>query len=340
MKKVLHLSHHYGCLKDHQYVCNSLGLNLTSCFSLWNTVIPQGCFSMTESLANNIWEKNKEYFKTFDYIITSDTTPLSRIILQNLEEFNGKLNIWVCNRFDYAVNGDHSYYNLFKYASKHDRVKIIPYTEFERFYLNNFDIQTNQETIRPIGLNIETSLSDNEISEIGYDDNETIDLNLSGEVLISRYHNDNIFQNSKEICESFDLVCKHAKYRGFNELKILKNNYNCFLIFPEQYSKLIAFELMQLGMPVILPSRELLLKCSNKPNYFFGSGINHQTIEYCEWYNEYFQRFAVYFEDISSIKESVNFVKENKTIISSIMKECSEEHIKKTLNQWSKVYNV
>lgn len=45
------------------------------------------------------------------------------------------------------------------------------------------------------------------------------------------------------------------------------------MIFPDAYSKLTAFELMQLKMPVILPSEELLLKMSRKPNYFFSTEL-------------------------------------------------------------------
>ena len=101
--KVLHLSHHYGCLKDHQYICKELGLKLDSIFSLWNTVLPKGCFNMTEELANDIWNKNEKYFQSFDYITTSDTAPLSRIFLQNIDKFEGKLNIWISNRFNYNM---------------------------------------------------------------------------------------------------------------------------------------------------------------------------------------------------------------------------------------------
>lgn len=340
MKRVLHLSHHYGCLKDHQFICNSLKLELESCFSLWNTILPQGCFSMSESLANQIWNKHKEYFQKFDYIITSDTAPLSRIILQNIDQFSGQLNIWVCNRFDYNLENDSSYYDIIKFASTHRKVKIIPYTEFERVWMSRFGIETDQETIRPIGLNIDIPLSEIETDEIGYGDDKRINLDQSGDVLISRYHNDNHFQNSKQLCQSFGLTSHHAKYRGIKELKKLVNNYSCFLVFPDQYSKLTAFELMQLSMPVILPSEELLLTLSTKSNYFFGSGVNDQTVKYCEWYNEYYKQFAVYFEDIAGIGEAVQLVKDNKEKLCSIMKACSLSHTNKTINQWKKIYDI
>ena len=48
MTKVLHLSHHYGCLKDHQYVCDKLGLDLTNKLSIWNDIIKRDVYRITK----------------------------------------------------------------------------------------------------------------------------------------------------------------------------------------------------------------------------------------------------------------------------------------------------
>jgi len=338
MKKVLHLSHHYGCLKDHQYICSNLGLELESIYSHSGTILPKGCYRLDSEQANEIWNKNQDYFKSFDYIITSDTAPLSRIILQNIDNFSGKLIVWICNRFDYNLEWDSSYYELIKNYSNHEKVKLIPYTEFERFWLNRFGIETKYETIRPIGLVINESLSKDEEYSIGFDGNYKMDLS-GGDVLVSRYHNDNIFQNSKSICESFGLVASHAKYRGSLELETLSKLYECFLIFPDAYSKFTAFELMQLKMPVILPTEKFLLQCSVKPGYFFSTGVNSNTVKYCEWYNEYFEKFAVYFEDLEGIPDAVQMVKDNKKEICDIMDTLAKTHKEKTLNQWRQIYD-
>ena len=69
---------------------------------------------------------------------------------------------------------------------------------------------------------------------------------------------------------------------------------------------------MQLKMPVILPSEGLLLKMSMKPNYFFSTGVIAETVRYCEWYNEYFEQFAVYYEEMEGIGDAVQMVKDNK----------------------------
>jgi hypothetical protein len=112
------------------------------------------------------------------------------------------------------------------------------------------------------------------------------------------------------------------------------------MIFPDAYSKLTAFEMMQLKMPVILPSEGLLLKMSMKPNYFFSTGVVAETVRYCEWYNEYFEQFAVYYEEMEGIGDAVQMVKDNKEQIRDIMDTCSQKHTEVTLNQWSKVYET
>jgi hypothetical protein len=335
--KVLHLSHHYGCLKDHQYIAKELGLDLTSVFTHWDTVIPKGCFRMTLDLANTIWENNAEYFNEFDYVITSDTAPISRIFLENFDKFDGTLIVWVCNRFDYNMEGDMSYYNLFRKYVDHPRVKVVPYTEFENIWMTRFGIKTKYSTIKPIGLTIPDPLSEDESHIIGFDGNYELDLS-GGDVLVSRYHNDNKFQNSRKICEGFGLKTGTATYRGAEELKKISDLYECFLIFPDAYSKFTTFELMQIGMPIILPSEELLLDLSRKPNYFFSTGIYPQTVKYCEWYNEHYENFAVYFEEMDGIGEAVSMVRENRTVILQKMSDCAIIHKEHELNKWREIY--
>lgn len=338
--RVLHLSHHYGCLKDHQYVCEKLNIELETQFSIWNQIIPRDTYRITKDYANQVWKDNCDYFNSFDYIITSDTAPLSRIFLQNMDKMKPNLIVWVCNRFDYNMYGDSEYYSLFKEATKWDRVKIIPYTEFERIWATQFDINITEKVIRPIGITSKTLLtgesSDNMVG-FGGDYEKIVD---SGDVLISRYHNDTIFQDSKKLFESYNLKATVCKYRGREELKNLGSLYNAFFIIPEQYSKLVAFELMHFKIPVILPSERFILHLSKLPNYWFGSGLYKETVSVCEWYNEYYDKFAIYIDDFSEIPEAYNTIVEHKKGICDIMGECSLLHQQKTLDQWRKVYNV
>jgi hypothetical protein len=340
MKKVLHLSHHYGCLKDHQYVCNELGLDLTNKLSIWNQIVERDHYVISKEYANSVWQKNKDYFNSFDFVITSDTAPLSRIFLENIQEFTGQLIIWICNRFNYDMTSDAEYHSLFDSATRMDNVRVIPYTEFERVWAKHFNIQIEEDVIRPIGYSIDTPLSNEECKElIGFGGDYGQELK-GGDVLISRYHNDNLFQDSIKMFDSYGLVADVCKYQGYSGLIELSKKYSAYFILPEQYSKLAAFELMGIGLPVILPSEQFLFKLSRQPNYWFGSGLYQNTVQICEWYNEYFDKFAVYIDDFSEIPEAFRTVVSHREEICAIMLECSKTHKEKTLQQWRKIYNV
>ena len=167
-----------------------------------------------------------------------------------------------------------------------------------------------------------------------------------GDVLVSRYHNDTLWQDSVKMMEHFNLSADPCKYRGYKGLVELAKKYEAYFILPEQYSKFAAFELMNIGLPVILPSEEFLLHLSSAKNhstgnnYWFGSGLYKDTTNVCEWYNEYYDQFALYIEDFEEIPETFQLIKEHKKKIRGIMKKCAKEHQSKTLDQWRKIYNV
>jgi hypothetical protein len=262
---------------------------------------------------------------------------LSRIFLQNINNFKGKLNIWVCNRFDYDVQGDYYYYSLFREASKNPNINIIPYTNFETYWMNSFGISPNKETITPMGLSLTEKINSREQHYIGYDDTQSM-TEAFGDVLVSRYHNDSKFQNTVSICKNQNLKATVANYRGPQEIKNIVNNFICFFVLPEQYSKLVTFEFMQNLMPVIIPSKNYLLNLAKQPNYFFGSGINEQTVNFCEWYNEYYSKYAIYIDSMDELYDCVQFIKKNKKEIQSTIKEQADIHTKKTLMQWKNIY--
>ena len=210
MTKVLHLSHHYGCLKDHQYVCDKLGLDLTNKLSIWNDIIKRDVYRITKEIADSTWKEHKDYFNSFDFIITSDTAPLSRIFLENLDEFEGQLIVWVCNRFNYEMHDDSAYHNLMSESVGKDNVKIIPYTKFESMWAEAYKVKLTEEVIRPIGVSIDKPLSEKEdLGLIGFGGDYGDELK-GGDVLVSRYHNDTLWQDSVKMMEHYNLSADHC----------------------------------------------------------------------------------------------------------------------------------
>ena len=117
-------------MRDHAYIYNKLGFE----FEFWK--FPKGLFYITRDIANTIWNERKDYFNKFDYIVTSDTAPLSRIFMENIQELKPNIIVWICNRFDYNMERDMSFYQIFnKIANENkDKFKIIPYSDFEKVW--------------------------------------------------------------------------------------------------------------------------------------------------------------------------------------------------------------
>ena len=85
--------------------------------------------------------------------MTTDTTPISRIFLQNLNALKGKLIIYVSNRFDVGMDDELEWRKLFLYAIKRkDKVTIVPFCEFEKIYAAAKDVHMwEYPTIYPLG---------------------------------------------------------------------------------------------------------------------------------------------------------------------------------------------
>ena len=90
MLKVLHISFHKGCQNDIEYIAKKLNFELT--FMEYDDGISIGLdkYNVTHEKATSSWNKHKDYYNSFDVIITSDTAPISRIFLQN--NFQKKIN--------------------------------------------------------------------------------------------------------------------------------------------------------------------------------------------------------------------------------------------------------
>ena len=161
--KILHLSFHKGCINDIEEMGKELGLSITSWFVLESKESlvrfddqhgDNRIYNMSHERAERIWQKNKEYFDTFDVVITSDTAPLARIFLQN--NWQKPLIIWVCNRFDYNHDGsdpfpDAEFYELFRTAHLKKNVTMIPYTCYEEVYAAKKKVLFNHKVIKPLG---------------------------------------------------------------------------------------------------------------------------------------------------------------------------------------------
>lgn len=333
-KEILHISHHIGCFRDQEYILKKLGFEVT------NHKFYDGVFQITEKIANDFWKNHKEQLNQFDYILTSDTAPLSRIFLENQKEFTGKLIIWICNRFDYRMETETKFYSLFKEAENNSNIKIVPYSQFEKIWCKEKGIDImNHQHIPPLGINLIESESD--IPETEYFSDmygKKQDL-PNADVIVPIYHNDNIFFETKDFLQSKGVSVYNGPFRTIEQLK----KYKAFVHMPDAFSKFLCFELIHNQIPAILPSKKFLFDLSKRPNYFFniwGSGganlLQEDWIDWCEWYDPELINCRFYYDSFDEIPLIINSI-DKESMINDFEK--SSKYLEyKTLNSWKKFY--
>jgi hypothetical protein len=322
--KILHVTHHHGCKISIDYICNSLGFEVETQNANWN-------YNVGPERAKQIWETHKDYYNSFDCIITSDTAPLSRIFLQN--GFDKKLIIWVCNRFDYTDQAsndcgfpDQNFYELFRSASSLLNVHIRSYTKFEHEYAKKYrGVSWEEEVFRP--CNDIKEFLDGEFFPDGQKKSEVF--------LITRYHNDNYLLDLKYECDSRGIPNFRGEYNGPGDLNGIKG----IIHIPYAWSNLALFENWSMGNVYLIPSKNFLYELSGRGNFFWSPPFDWSFIDSSEWYLPEHRDLFIYFDSFDHLKE----ISKNDSLIQdkrNKVKEFSKIHRQKCILQWEKILNV
>jgi hypothetical protein len=320
--KILHITYHHGCQMQLDFVAKSLGYEITTQNPNWN-------YNIGHQRAEEIWNKHKEYYSQFDVIITSDTTPLSRIFLQN--NYTGKLIIWVSNRFDYCDESsndckfpDQEYYHLIRNIPSRPNVKIFPNTPFEIEYARKYkNVQLNTEIIKPCSF-------------IADQNSETISAISDPEktFYISQYHNHYIFMNLKEKCDQLKIKSYYGRYNQLSDLVNIKGIINV----PYAYSTISLFENWSMGNVFLIPSKQLLLKLSKQNNFWWqDSYALENCIDKSEWYLPEHKDLFLYFDNWEHLQ---HLTQDNETLNKTQQNviQFSSAHNAKTLQQWKNAF--
>lgn len=317
--RVLHVSFHNGCINEFNYVASELNLELEVMRASWN-------YNIGQLRADTIWEDNKDYFNSFDVIVTSDTGPLSRIFLR--DTFEKKLIIWVCNRFDYADNAtndcnfpDSAYYTLFREATSKPNVRIAGYTDFENIYMKQKGVEV-KNIIKPTGKAPYKIFS----SPIP----ETIDRKMT--FFIPPYHNDSVFMNLQDKVNELGILSYCGRYGGPNDLKTFLG----VIHIPYAWSNLALFEMMHRGIPYYVPSLSFLLNLSNKPNFFWSPPFQKQYLSISEWYHSDHSDIINYFDSWEDLKR---IVCEDSAYDRRASITYAEKHAQKQIKKWKDFFS-
>lgn len=324
--KALHITHHEGCAREIEYVASKLGFEVETWFF-------EGGYNISEEIAAKAWEENRKRIKTADVVLTSDTAPLSRIILQHIDIFAGRLVVWVCNRFDYhdaATNDcgfpDSKYYALFREGAGHPRVRMVAYTEFEHEYARRlYEIEMGRRCIKPTGKWLPYRYTSQIPDEI----------NVRNTFFIPPYHNDTHMLDLQRKCESLGISVWRGKYAGPRDLAKFRG----VIHIPYTWSTFAFFENMQAGLPQFIPSLKFLHELRQQHGDFFWSPpFMEDVLPLAEEYWSMHSTFVVYFDSWEDLQRKTTAI--NVDVIRKRSKAYGAWHEQEMLNRWKQVLNI
>jgi len=288
--KILHVTFHRGCQYDIEYLCRELGLDLETLYfhDYAADIYRSNRYKITEQRAEAWWRDKKDYYQSFDLIITSDTAPLSRIFLQHIDELRPELIVWICNRFDYAIEQDLEYPRLLDEAAQHKRIKLIPNTEIERIYCKARGVRVTEPTIKPLGHRIpgREMLPPQDACYMEEADFET-------GFYVPTYHNETKFMNLHRYCSSLGVKTFHGIHRGADSLKRFKATIH----IPYAWSTWAFFESLALNVPYLVPTERFLAEMQARPSFWFQTDFDEQLLNISEWYCPEHRDFLTYFDN-------------------------------------------
>lgn len=317
--KVLHLSFHKGCMEDIEYVASKLNFEVESVrFSDGES--PDGViYNINHDRAEKAWDLYKDFYKSFDLIITSDTAPISRVFLQH--NFKGRVIIWVCNRFDYYDSAtsdgsfpDEEYYNYFRNLP--DNYKVFSYTSFEYIYAREHrNVDFGDKCIKPIGVRdniLKTSSIPAEIKK-----SETF--------FMPYYINDGIYENK---VRELGINLFKGRYNGANDLK----DFKAIIHIPYAWSNLSLFENLQNEMIYFIPSIKFLLQLAEHKEFYWTPPFDIPHLKDCEWYLPEHEELFVYFDTWDDLKEKLFNTDYDE--IKSKIRRFNVRHKQENLSKW------
>lgn len=325
--KVLHISFHSGCFKDQHSILNILGFQVT------NLPFYPGAYTVSRDIASTFWNQHRELINSHDYVLVSDTSAITRCILQHMDEFKSKLVIWICNRFDYAMWHEPEFYELFNRYKDHPQVRVACYTFWEKIWCLKRGIDVlSAPVITPLGKALGDTIPEGESPCHSWKEAES----EQKEMIVPGYRNDVLLGQSLKAKE---LSVYHGKFKNVAELY----GFKAYITQPDAMSKLFVFESLHAGIPVVLPSISRLLELS-KGDYLFnltghggGSMLTEDLAKLCEWYNPEHKSVRFYFESEEDIPEIVKSIDRDK--LAPYFKDIAANLENSVLNKWKTLYD-
>ena len=339
--KFLHLTFHAGCKNEIAYVAEELGVTVDALsieaffqndFESSKALPKHYLLDITGERADGIWEANKEVFGLYDGYIISDTTPLSQIILRH--EKKKPVIIWVCNRFDFAVQGREEYYAFFREIASYPNTYIVGYTPYENAQIAHKTGVFIDQVIKPIGLrpcsSHHFSLSAKEVPK---------STNKKETFYFRDYPNTYHIGLKKQLAKH-RIPFYSGSYRGLDDIQEFKGAIH----IPWVMSNIQLFENLALGLPHFVPSKEFYrsLYRYNPQGIFIlhsppiTSAPLEEMLNYSEWFAPEHLDLFVTFDSWDDLKRKI--LSTNYEEVSLKSKAFAAKHREEMLHRWELLF--
>ena len=320
--KCCHLTNHCGTIRNLNNVFEYL--NRSKNLQTMNCKFP---YNITHKNAGEYWDNNKTYFiKNYDTIIITDTATYARPFLQNIEEHNLRIIVYITNRFDWGTT-DAEYYKLYSKMSNHSRVFFLADNYYDMYYakLHNINLHLDKTIIRLCPL----------LSAIETDNVERKMFVYNRGTLITKYMH--LLEFDYEIYGQ-----DHKKYKDEREI----SQYIGYLHLPYQTNIQSLYENLGHSIIYFIPSKSFLMDELIDTDWYYFEEKNRdkemlkKSIELSEWYSKDNECLFEYFSSWVHLKELVlNYSREKRIKQRKQIREHMERSNKENLALWELVFS-
>jgi len=292
--KILHVTFHRSVQYDLEYICQKLNLDLKTLYfhDYASNIYKPNRYKVTEERAEAWWQDKKDYYQSFDLIITSDTAALSRIFLQHIDELKPRLIVWICDRFDYAIEADKQYPQLLNRLVQERKLKLIPNTEIERVYCKQRGVTVTAAVIKPLGHRLpgREMLPPQGVVFMEEADYESV-------FYIPMCHNETKFMNLHRHCSTLGLRTFHGVHRGADSLRRFK----AIIHIPYAWSTWAFFDALALNVPYLIPTERFLCEMQGRAGFWFQTDFDEDLLRLAEWYCDEHRDLITYFDNFDEL---------------------------------------
>lgn len=314
--KILHLTNHRGTKKSIEHMCQQLNL-----LEKLTTETIYSYYYIDRNLADSLWQEYKEKIKNYDILLFTDTSMVARPFLQHIDEFEGRVIVYITNRFDWGMFGfrDEDYYTLYSNISKHPKVHFCADNTYDQYYAST----NNIERVELIKL---TPLLSSKIS-----------LPINDRLFI--YNRGTKIEHYRPFLDKYDIAYdvfgENNPYRDVEHIE----EYVGILHLPYQTNIQSLWENLGYNIIYFIPSKQFFIKLLFLENSWYYWEERKRSIDFflksidiCEWYHPDNEELFEYFDSWEDLKGKMKKItQEKKKKIHSFM----QKHNHTNLEKWN-----